>query len=112
MARRGRIGTDPGLLDALIEAQSSLLAVLIAQRAAVTVDRRPSVPHGQLRPCLLRLLDLSVLPMSPDVLLRLLAVQGYAVSRQTVAGTLVAMRRAGLVESVGHGKWRRIGSEA
>lgn len=107
MSRRGRIGTDPGLLDALIAAKQAELEVLIAQRAVVTVERLPKVPHGQLRNYVLQLLGLSVLPMSPDVLQRLVAAHGYGVSRQTVAAILTNLRRKGLAVSLGHGKWRR-----
>lgn len=108
-SRRRYTDTNAGLLNALIEAHTHLLNALIAQQAVTASVVGRSVPAGQLQPLLYELLGLTVLPVSPAVLVHWITLKGYVVRRSRVYATLDAMRRAGLVVSFGRGtgKWRR-----
>lgn len=104
MSNPSRATTE--VLDGLIRSLGTVQASLTECRRAL-VDERPK--HGTQKAYLLALMGETALPVLPSDLTAFASAQGMKLNRQSVAATLHKMQREGAVESVGRGRWRRVG---
>ena len=105
MARRH--DEDLGLDDAITALERSL-EVLRAQRDRINAVRGRVIKYGALRSYILAVMGGTILPLGPTTIARALHAEGYRVDSRTIASTLIALKREGLVISLGRSQWRRV----